>query len=355
MRTDYLNVIPTAVLAFDTASTLRYLNPAAESLLSIASSQAIGRSIGELPGFDATLREHVSRVFSSGEEMTLLDVSLNIPMRASIQVMLHITPVMHAGSKAAELPLVEEIIITIEKTGGLKRLSAGLSKNDASRAAGVMAAMLAHEVKNPLSGIRGAAQLLREEVSADHHPLTDLICSETDRIRDLLNQVEVFSGDAPFETHSVNVHEVLQYVISIAQAGFGTHVTFRELYDPSLPPVLSHRDSLVQLLLNLVKNAAEATQGQAEPTVTLSTFYRSGYRIGHISLPIAVAVEDNGPGIDEQMRSHVFEPLISSKEQGRGLGLAVVAKLAADIGAIVELDEEKKDGARFLVMLPMGK
>ena len=354
MRPDYLNAISSAIIAFDKDTSLRYLNSAAEALLSIAASQAIGRNIADIPMFDQSLREHISRVFSSGEEITLFDVTLNIPMQPSVQVMLHITPLMYAGS-GVELPVVEEVIITVEKTGGLKRLSANILKHDATRAAGIMAAMMAHEVKNPLSGIRGAAQLLRDEISPEHYALTDLICSETDRIRDLLNQMEVFSGDAPLDKQAVNIHEVLQYVMSIAKAGFASHVTFREVYDPSLPLVLSHRDSLVQLLLNLVKNAAEATENTKNPTITLSSFYRSGYRLGHTALPIAVAVEDNGPGIDAGMRSHVFEPLISSKEQGRGLGLAVVAKLATDIGAIVELDEEKTEGAKFLVMMPIGK
>ena len=354
MRPDYLNAIPSAIIAFGRDSTFTYLNPAAEALLSISASQLIGRSITDSPVFDQALRESVGRVFSSGEDITLFDVTLNIPQQPSQQVMMHVTPVMSAGI-GAELPMVEEVMLTIERTGGLKRLSANILKHDATRAAGVMAAMMAHEVKNPLSGIRGAAQLLREELPPEHHALTDLICSETDRIRDLLNQMEVFSDGAPLDRQSVNIHEVLQYVMSIAKAGFASHVSFRELYDPSLPLVLSHRDSLVQLLLNLVKNAAEATAGQKKPVITLSSFYRSGYRIGPISLPIAIAVEDNGPGIEPQMRHHVFEPLISSKEQGRGLGLAVVAKLATDIGAIVELDEEKTDGARFLVMLPMGK
>ncbi|NBX04375.1 MAG: two-component sensor histidine kinase, partial [Alphaproteobacteria bacterium] len=239
-------------------------------------------------------------------------------------------------------------------TGGMKKLAAGAAKQEAMRAAGVMAAMLAHEVKNPLSGIRGAAQLLREEIAPEQQTLTDLIASEVERITSLLNQVEIFSDGAPSERSAVNIHEVLQYVISVARAGFAAHVKFVEKYDPSLPPVLSQRDYLVQLFLNLVKNAAEATAGSENATITLSTSYRSGYRLGNVALPIAVSVEDNGPGIPESVRARVFEPLISSKEEGRGLGLAVVAKLTADLGAMVELDEEKPDGARFIVMLPVA-
>ena len=349
MRTDYLNAIPSAIVAFGKGSALSYLNASAEDLFSLSTSQVIGRHINELNVFDKILREHVARVFSSGEEMTLFDFTLNVGQQPAIQVMMHITPIF-SGQRE-----VMEVMLTIEKTGGMKRLAANLLKHDATRAAGVMAAMMAHEVKNPLSGIRGAAQLLREEIAPEHYPLAELICNETDRIRDLLDQMEVFSGEAPVERTPVNIHEVLQYVISIAKAGFASHVTFREVYDPSLPPVLTHRDSIVQLFLNLIKNAAEATAEHRKPIITLSSFYRSGYRLGAISLPIAIAVEDNGPGIPPEMKSHIFEPLISSKEQGRGLGLAVVAKIASDVGAIVELDEERGEGARFLVMLPIGK
>ena len=353
MKHDYLSAIPSAVVAFDGQLMLTYMNPAAEALFSASSSQMTGKSLSELALLDSDLRERVARVFSSAEEMTLYDHTLELPAQPSVQVILHITPLISAGA-GTELPITDGVLLTIERTGGIKRLTSNMLKHDATRAAGVMAAMLAHEVKNPLSGIRGAAQLLREEVSPEQQALTDIICSESDRIRDLLDQVEIFSDGAPTEKQSVNIHEVLQYVISVAKAGFAPHVKFVERYDPSLPPVLSHRDSLVQLFLNLVKNAAEATQGQANATITIHTFFRSGYRLAHVALPIAVAIEDNGPGIPEQMRSSIFEPLISSKAQGRGLGLAVVSKLAGDLGHIVELDEEKTDGARFLTMLPMG-
>ncbi|MBY0407380.1 MAG: hypothetical protein K2Q01_06775, partial [Rickettsiales bacterium] len=217
--------------------------------------------------------------------------------------------------------------------------------------------MLAHEVKNPLSGIRGAAQLLRDELPPDQQPLTDLICMEVDRVRDLLAQVEVFAGGVPGQLAPVNIHEVLQYVISIAKTGFAAHVTFRELYDPSLPLVLSHRDMLVQMFLNLVKNAAEALQIAENPTITVGTAYRSGtrYKLGksedRVALPIMVSIHDNGAGIPEAMRGQLFEPFVSSKEEGRGLGLAIVAKIASDLGAVVELDKDFTSGARFSVSL----
>ena len=172
-----------------------------------------------------------------------------------------------------------------------------------------------------------------------------MICMETDRIRDLLAQVEIFDASALLHKQSVNIHEVLQYVLSIAKSGFAPNVTFKEKYDPSLPLVLGHRDLLVQLLLNLVKNSAEALAHIENPTIVFATGYRSGYHIRNpmeerVSLPIMVTVEDNGAGIPEPIRARLFEPFVSSKEDGRGLGLAIVAKIASDLGAVVELDPE---------------
>ena len=186
---------------------------------------------------------------------------------------------------------------------------------------------------------------------------------ETDRIRDLLDQVEIFSTGALVEKQPVNIHEVLQYVISVcAQRLCPPMWSFKELYDPSLPPVLGPSRHAGAIVFEPgVKNAAEALAGQREAalitrsapaTAAASVCCRTGkWRQRILSLPIAVSIEDNGPGIPEAIRPHIFEPLISSKEEGRGLGLAVVAKLAADLGAMVELDEEKTGGTRFTVWL----
>jgi len=358
----YLSVLPSAVLVVGAEGTVEYINPAAEDLLGISVSQAKTRNIAELPGFDEHLRSLISRVFSSGEEVKLYDHLLTLPQQNGISVVLGIAPLIFAEENI-QSEMVEQVLVSITRTGGSKRLNASAWKQEATRAAGIMAAMLAHEVKNPLSGIKGAAQLLGEEVSPENKALTDLICLETDRIRDLLNQVEIFSDEAPMERSAVNIHEVLQYVISVAGAGFAPNLNFKEVYDPSLPMVAAHRDSLVQLFLNLIKNAAEAMAGQENAKLKLTTQYKSGYRRPQeakgeargdgVMLPVQVCIEDNGPGIPADIRPYIFEPLVSSKSDGRGLGLAVVAKLAADMGAVVELDDSRENGTRFLVMLPV--
>jgi len=376
----YLNALPSALIAVDRHLAIGFLNPAAEMLIGISAQQIMGNSLTELPGFDAELCVLCERVFATGESISLFQHTLRLPMDYR-DVTLHLTPVMVENAAPSQL------LITIEKSDGMERVASQELKQEASRAAGVMAAMLAHEVKNPLAGIRGAAQLLKEEVSPEHQALAEMICTETDRIRDLLAQVEIFDAGAPHYKQSVNIHEALQYVLSIAKSGFARHVTFKERYDPSLPPVIGHRDLLVQLLLNLVKNSAEALAGVDNATITFTTSYRSGYHIrslpplplgegrgeatlpnsphpnplpkgegikGRISLPIMVTVEDNGAGIQEHIRARLFEPFVSSKEDGRGLGLAIVAKIASDLGAVVELDPACMQGTRFVLWLPVA-
>jgi two-component system, NtrC family, nitrogen regulation sensor histidine kinase GlnL len=357
MEAHYLNATPSALVSFDRNLNIRFINPAAEILLDISAAQLLGRPLTSLPGITNDVVLLCERILTNCEDISLFQQVLSLA-HSHIPVNIHLTPIITDLTPGTKIK-ASQVLMTIDKSDGFGRLAANESKQETTRAAGVMAAMLAHEVKNPLSGIRGAAQLLRDEVSPEHQAMTDLICMETDRIRDLLDQVEIFAAGAPVEKQAVNIHQVLQYVLSVAHTGFASHVDFKEIYDPSLPQVLGKRDLLVQMLLNIVKNAAEAIAGQADACITFTTTYRSGYRIrlsnndeGKTSLPIAVVIEDNGPGIPEDVRNRLFEPFISTKEDGRGLGLAIVAKIASDLGLVVELDEEFNEGTRFTILLP---
>jgi two-component system nitrogen regulation sensor histidine kinase GlnL len=343
-----LSALPQAVLMVDSSLKVIYLNQSAEDLLGSSEAQIKGRSLRGWQPFNDYLCDLCSRVIESGESLALFSQILELP-RESTVVTLHIVP-LHNGCA----------LITMEKQDGLQKLAALSAKNELVRATGIMAAMLAHEVKNPLSGIRGAAQLLQSELGSEQRQLAELICAETDRIRDLLNQVEIFSSGAP-ECGSINIHEVLRYVISIAKAGFAEKITFQERYDPSLPPVHAHHDLLVQMFLNLVKNAAEALAETSDPVITISTYYQGGYRLhsqgeGDVAaLPIAIDIEDNGPGIASPLRDTLFEPFLSSKHEGRGLGLAIVAKIISDLGASIELGEKNDAGAKFTVRLAVAR
>ena len=184
-------------------------------------------------------------------------------------------------------PLPEEpgcVLLCFQDGSAARSLDRQLTVRNAARSVTGMAAILAHEVKNPLSGIRGAAQILEGSVGESDRELTVLIRDEADRIRALVDRMEMF-GDKPMERGPVNIHRVLEHVRRLAQTGFAPHVRFQELYDPSLPPVLGNRDQLVQVVLNLVKNAAEAFHHshQAAPEIVLVTAFQHGMRLAAVA------------------------------------------------------------------------
>lgn len=234
-----------------------------------------------------------------------------------------------------------------------------LSYRGAARTVNGVAAVLAHEIKNPLSGIRGAAQLLESVVTEDDQMLAQLICQETDRIKKLVDRMEIFGDERPIDAVPVNIHTILHHVTEIARNGFGKNVAIKEFYDPSLPMVAGERDFLIQIYLNLVKNAAEALEGRDDGLIKLSTSFRPGFRLSlpgineRVLLPLEVVVEDNGPGVREDILPHLFDPFVSSKAKGSGLGLALVAKMIADHGGTVEVDSHK-GGTTIRTLLPMA-
>lgn len=234
-----------------------------------------------------------------------------------------------------------------------------LVSRGAARSVTGLASMLAHEIKNPLSGIRGAAQLLEQSVTPDELPLARLVRDEVDRIVDLIDRVEVFGDDRPVEREPINIHVVLDRVKLLAKNGVARGISFSEDYDPSLPPVAGNRDQLIQVFLNLVKNAAEALERTPKPEIKFSTAFRPGIRISvqgiseRISLPIEIVIEDNGPGVPPDMVPILFDPFVTTKSNGSGLGLALVAKIIGDHGGVVDMDS-RPGRTRFRILLPVA-
>ena len=241
-----------------------------------------------------------------------------------------------------------------------RTIPAFVESQDEMRAAAMsvsgLAAMLAHEIKNPLSGIRGAAQLLQRRAGEDEKELPRLICREVDRIRGLVDDLDSFTEPKPVTAEEVNIHEVLDHVKQVAEAGFASHITFQEQYDPSLPFVAGSADRLTQILLNLVKNSAEAIADEPG-VIILSTAYKQGVWIGSDGsqrkrVPLEICVRDTGGGIASELMGHLFDPFVTGHEGGTGLGLALVARFVADMGGTIEC-ENIDEGAQFRIRLPI--
>ena len=339
------------VVVLDGDDRFRFANPAAEIFFQQSSSGLAGVALGEILPPDGRLFALLRQVRIEDAPVSDHELVLESPRLSRHGVTAHASPF-------PDIP--GGVVLTLEDNSRAAMLDRQMNFMGAARGASAMAAMLAHEVKNPLSGIRGAAQLLEQGAQESDQELCRLIQEEADRILKLVDRMEMF-GDRPIERRAVNIHSVLGHVKRVAESGFACHLRIAEEYDPSLPPVWGDRDQLIQILLNLVKNAAEAVStggwNGAPGDIQLATAYHHGVRIAvpgsaeRVHLPLQVMVRDNGPGIAEALRSTLFEPFVTTKRGGQGLGLALVAKLVSDHGGLVECDS-RPGRTTFRLSLP---
>jgi two-component system, NtrC family, nitrogen regulation sensor histidine kinase GlnL len=344
-----LAALPDPVVVVGRGGNIRFVNPAAEQFFGSGAVALCGTSLADLVAPHSPLMSLVDSVWRGGNTISEHDILLEGPRFGS-------RPVTMQGALAGDGG--DFLVLTLHERSMAEMMDRHLSHRNAARSVTGMAAMLAHEVKNPLSGIRGAAQLLEQDADPAARELTQLICDETDRIVALVDRMEAFSDHRPLEREAVNIHEVLERVRKAAQSGFARQVRIVEVYDPSLPPVHGNFDLLVQAFLNLVKNAAEALPNP-DGEITLTTAYRHGLRLtrpggaGRQHLPLMVSVADNGAGIPEDLRPHLFDPFVSTKRNGTGLGLALVAKVIGDHGGVIEFESQPRRTV-FRVFLPVA-
>ncbi len=344
---EIIAVLPTALLVVDDQGRIGQINSAAEILLNVSAQHLKGRMLADEltlpPSFD----------FGSEAPFAAYEVNIStargLPLRVDLIV-----------SQLAEWPGWR--LIALHSGAAAHRMGQSLDRAGGTRAAVGVAAMLAHEIKNPLSGIRGAAQLLEGRADASDKEMTRLITTEVDRITALVDQMEGFTDTRPIIAAPDNIHEIIDHARSVAVSGFGSALNIVDSYDPSLPPVLVHRNSMIQILINLLKNAAETASENEVRTVRLTTAYRHGVSVaasGHgakIALPIEVCVIDDGPGAPPEIADALFEPFVSSKRSGRGLGLSLVEKLMRDMGGIIQYERAgTPEKTVFRLLLPRAE
>jgi two-component system, NtrC family, nitrogen regulation sensor histidine kinase GlnL len=346
-----LNALPHPVIVVSSDGKVVDANVAAEAFFEVSISLLRRNLLRDLVPFGSPLLTLIDQVRRRGAAVNEYKVDLGTPRNPGDRLVdLHVAPL-------PERP--DYVVVMLQERTIADKMDRQLTHRGAARSVIALAAMLAHEIKNPLSGIRGAAQLLEQSVNDDDdRTLTRLICDEADRIVKLVDRMEVFTDERPVEREPINIHVVLDHVKRLAQSGFARHIKITEDYDPSLPLVFANRDQLVQVFLNLIKNAAESIgENISGGELALTTAFRPGVRLSlpgakaRISLPLEFCVRDNGPGVPEELLPHLFDPFVTTKPTGSGLGLALVAKIIGDHGGIIECESQPRR-TTFRILMP---
>ena len=351
MSLPILEALPHPIFTLDERDVVTSTNPAADAFFGTSLTGSRRQTLTAMLPPDSSLLTLIRQVREEGGAVNEHRVELGLP-RLGVEklVDIFVTPIV---------PQSTTVVVMLRERSIAEKLDRQYARRGAARSMSAMASMLAHEIKNPLSGIRGAAQLLEAEANDSDRALTRLICDETDRIVKLVDRMKPFSAGRDEDFETVNIHAVLDHVRKVSQAGFARHIRIRENYDPSLPPLLGSRDQLIQVFLNLAKNAAESIgSDRSDGEIELRTAFRPGVRLKingsttPVSLPLEFCVLDNGPGIAAEVMQQLFDPFVTTKPTGSGLGLALTAKIVGDHGGIVECESH---GSRttFKVLMPM--
>jgi two-component system nitrogen regulation sensor histidine kinase GlnL len=339
---EWINTIPAGVIVFDEEDQIVFVNPSAETFFSTSAQQLRLMSIEELFGPNSAVGGLFQQARLTSMPIAEFDVQIMLPRAGTVQASVTVVPVLEANGNQPN----GDMILQFSTTSIAHRIEQQMRRQGAARSTAGMVAVLAHEVRNPLAGIRGAAQIIESSVSGEERELTQLIADEVDRISNLIERIDVFAEIGPAPEKPVNIHEALARARRVLESsGALAELNFQEAFDPSLPLVRGDFEGLVQIFLNLIKNAADAARiGGKE--ILIKTAYRHGLRLAADgrrewgALPIEVSVQDNGPGIPKELQSDIFDPFVTTKPGGHGLGLAVVAKIVGDHAGAVEFESE---------------
>jgi two-component system, NtrC family, nitrogen regulation sensor histidine kinase GlnL len=346
-----LDAMPNPLVVLDEQDRICMVNAAAEDFFQSGAVVLMRYTLADIVPFSSPVMQSVRQVREDAAVVNEYGIGVGTPrLGGERMVDLQTAPLGDDG---------RFVMLMLLRRSMAHKLGHQLTHQGAARSVSGMASMLAHEIKNPLAGIRGAAQLLEPTLSDSDRSLARLICEETDRIRNLVDQMEVFSDERPLERKPVNIHVVLDRVKKLVLAEAGDFLSIREEYDPSLPPVLGNLDQLVQVYLNLAKNAVDILKETGDGgEILFTTAFRPGMKLQvagtpeRVSLPLEISVHDNGKGVPDDLAPHIFEPFVTTKPQGRGLGLALVAKVVRDHGGTVECQPRRR-GTTFRTLLPM--
>ncbi len=344
-----LNALPHPVVLVEGEGRIVEANMAAEAFFQASANALKRHPLAYFVPFGSPLLSLIDQVRERGGAVNEYRVDVGTPRNGGERIVdIYASPVVEGQ---------DSIVMLLQERTMTDKIDRQLTHRGAARSVTGLAAMLAHEIKNPLSGIRGAAQLLETSVEDGDRALTQLIRDEADRIVKLVDKMEVFSDDRPIERESVNIHAVLDRVRRLAKSGFARNIRILDDYDPSLPSVYANHDQLVQVFLNLVKNAAEAIGNDPDGEIVLSTAFRPGIRLSvagnadKMTLPLEFCVRDNGPGVPPDFVAHMFDPFVTTKANGTGLGLALVAKIVGDHGGVIECESQPRKTI-FRVLMP---
>ncbi|MEC9344492.1 MAG: nitrogen regulation protein NR(II) [Pseudomonadota bacterium] len=347
-----LDSLPHPVLMVNVENRVAYANLAAESFFRSSAAFLTRYDLDHFVPFGSPVLTLVEQVRIADSSINEYKVDISSPRIGRDKVVdVYASPVTDTPGA---------VVLMFQPRSMADKIDRQLTHRGAARTVMGLAAMLAHEIKNPLSGIRGAAQLLEMSANDDDRALTRLITDEADRIVKIVDRMEVFSDERPIERQPVNIHSVLEHVKRLSSSGFARAIRISEEYDPSLPPVYGNRDQLIQVFLNLAKNAAEALSDTPDAEIVFSTAFRPGIHLSvpgsseKVSLPLEFCVRDNGPGVPDEIRSYIFDPFVTTKTNGSGLGLALVAKIVGDHGGVIECDSEQRKTV-FRILLPVWR